>query len=229
MSNYVLDKSYRVANANGIGAGLAVVRTANVGECDLPAGANAAAVLGITTHSQTRQNSYIGVRRLGIVSAVAAGAIAAGAEVVAADDIGRITQATPPAYNFGVVGNDNAVQIDWIDRASFSLNTEIALVDLGADQTFEWDADAGLLRLYLTTNSGDTITMTAAELIEAINGDADLSKIIRASNYSTSDGSGTLTAEQADATSPSAGTNVIGVAEQAAIQAGDIIDVFLTL
>ena len=81
MSSYILDKAYAIDESSGVGAYRVVVQGTNAGEAKLPAGANAAKILGVTVHSQTRQGGHVAVRKAGIARVTAAGVIAVGAPV----------------------------------------------------------------------------------------------------------------------------------------------------
>ncbi len=90
MPSYILDKAYKVTDANGVDANLVVVQGTNAGECALPGAANAGAILGVTMHSQSLQNKNVSVRKAGIASVVAAGAITVGAPVNVAGTSGKV-------------------------------------------------------------------------------------------------------------------------------------------
>lgn len=90
MPSYILDKAYKVTDANGVDANLVVVQGTNAGECALPGAANAGAILGVTMHSQSLQNKNVSVRKAGIASVVAAGAISVGAPVNVAGTSGKV-------------------------------------------------------------------------------------------------------------------------------------------
>ena len=90
MPSYILDKAYKVTDANGVDANLVVVQGTNAGECALPGAANAGAILGVTMHSQSLQNKNVSVRKAGIASVVAAGAITVGAPVNIAGTSGKV-------------------------------------------------------------------------------------------------------------------------------------------
>ncbi|MEO8376255.1 MAG: hypothetical protein ABI579_01180 [Candidatus Sumerlaeota bacterium] len=227
MSNYVLDKSYRVANASGIGAGMAVVATANNDECDLPVAANAANVLGATTHVQTRQGRFVGVRRLGIAIMQAGGVIAKGARVCVADNTGRIAQTKNPIFTTGVVGSNNALIFEWLEPSLFAFNTSISLVGGGANQTYSWSITNGILTIKLATNGSSAITETATSLLGKINADATLNAYLKVTSTTGSTGAGIISAEAATAGNIPQTLNSIGVAEEAAAQAGDMISVLL--
>lgn len=81
MPHYILDKAYKVTEAEGVAAHRVVVQGTNAGECALPSAANAGAILGITVHAQSVQNHNVAVRKAGIARVVAGGAIAVGAPV----------------------------------------------------------------------------------------------------------------------------------------------------
>ncbi len=90
MPSYILDKAYKVTDANGVDANLVVVQGTNAGECALPGAANAGAILGVTMHSQSLQNKNVSVRKAGIASVIAAGAISVGAPVNVAGTSGKV-------------------------------------------------------------------------------------------------------------------------------------------
>lgn len=90
MPSYILDKAYKVTDANGVDANLVVVQGTNAGECALPGAANAGSILGVTMHSQSLQNKNVSVRKAGIASVVAAGTIAVGAPVNIAGTSGKV-------------------------------------------------------------------------------------------------------------------------------------------
>lgn len=90
MPSYILDKAYKVTDANGVDANLVVVQGTNAGECALPGAANAGAILGVTMHSQSLQNKNVSVRKAGIASVVAAGAISVGVPVNIAGTSGKV-------------------------------------------------------------------------------------------------------------------------------------------
>lgn len=226
MSNYVLDKAYRAAEAGGIPAARVVVRGAGNDDCALPAAANAAGVLGITTHGQTRENRFIGVRRLGIALATAAGPINRGALVCAGDSEGRVAQANPPRFEAGSAAANNGLVIEWIDRGSFSAASCIDIVDAGEATAFAWQFTAG--KLVLKPQWSAEITMSSAEFKAAIEADPLLRKILRATHMAGSNGTGTVAPETLSVLNLNETLNPIGIAEQAAVQAGDLIDVFLT-
>jgi hypothetical protein len=228
MANYVLDKAYRVSETDGIEAGRVVVRGPESDECALPTKANAGNVLGITTHNQPRQNRYIGVRRMGIATTVAAGAIERGEPVCIADTEGRIAQIAFPRFELGATEEHNALDLEWKDLTSFSLTTNVAVVDAGSAVSFSWSFQNSTLTL-TPTNNGADITMTAAELKTALEADATLSRILKVSHQGTSNGSGVVAAEVVTLANVGTWQNPIGIAEQPATQAGDLIDVMLTV
>ncbi|NQU42062.1 hypothetical protein HQ520_02170 [bacterium] len=90
MSHYILDKAYKVTDADGVGGGRVVVQGTNPGECALPAAANAGSILGVTVHAQSLVNQNVAVRKAGIARVVAAGEIPVGSPVNVADDTGKV-------------------------------------------------------------------------------------------------------------------------------------------
>lgn len=91
-ATYVLDKTYKVTEADGVGPYRAVVPGLNDGECKLPTAANQLA-WGITQEAQPRANEGVSVRKYGISRAYAAGAINKGAYVEVADTAGALRAA----------------------------------------------------------------------------------------------------------------------------------------
>jgi hypothetical protein len=73
-ATYVLDKTYKIVNSNGVGKYRAVAPTANPGECNLPSGVGVV-TWGITQEAQARQNENVTVRKLGISRFVGKGTI----------------------------------------------------------------------------------------------------------------------------------------------------------
>lgn len=90
MSSYILDKAYAIDEVAGIGAYRVVIAGTNAGEAKLPAAANSAKVLGVTTHGQTLQGANVAVRKAGIARCIAAGAITVGAPVNVAGSSGKV-------------------------------------------------------------------------------------------------------------------------------------------
>ena len=91
-ATYVLDKTYKITSANGVGKFLAVVPGTNDGECQLPSGANQVC-FGITQESQSTQNENVVVRKYGISRAVANGVINKGDYVEIAGTSGNLQKA----------------------------------------------------------------------------------------------------------------------------------------
>jgi hypothetical protein len=90
MPIYLMDKAYRVGAAAGVSANLVVVQGSVAGECTVPGGANAGAILGVTMHSQSQQGRSVAVRKAGIAECVASTAITAGSPVNIAGASGRV-------------------------------------------------------------------------------------------------------------------------------------------
>ncbi len=97
MPNHLLDKAYRVATSNGVSANRVVVAGPLTGECSLPAGENAGALLGVTVHPQSTAGRMVTVRKAGIAEVAAAGVIPLGSPVMAADSSGKVKAATGAA------------------------------------------------------------------------------------------------------------------------------------
>lgn len=228
MSNYVLDKAYRVEAAEGVTAGRAVVRGTAANACNLPLESNAAGCLGITTHGQPRADRFVGVRRIGIASAIAAGPIAAGAQVCIADIDGRVAERAFPQFQIGSIGSNNALTFEWLQHELFSASMYLTIIQPADAESFDWLFQGGDLRITPTADGGG-ITMTAAQLKAAIEADALLSRLLRVTHTGASNGTGIVASASLTATNLAATMNPIGIAETAAGQADDLVDVFLTL
>jgi len=76
-ATYVLDKTYKVTEAAGVGRFRAVVPGTNDGDCKLPTAANQFS-LGITQEAQSKQNAGVAGRKYGISRAYAKGTISKG-------------------------------------------------------------------------------------------------------------------------------------------------------
>jgi hypothetical protein len=90
MGIYLLDKAYRQSGSTAIPAARVVVATAGPGECTLPASANAGFILGIAMTGQSAPGRALTVRKAGVASAMAAGAIPYGAPVNIAGSTGKV-------------------------------------------------------------------------------------------------------------------------------------------
>jgi len=76
-ATYVLDKTYKVTEANGVSKYRAVIPGTNDGECRLPTAANLLS-LGITQEAQAKVNENVTVRKYGISRAYAKGTVTKG-------------------------------------------------------------------------------------------------------------------------------------------------------
>lgn len=226
MMELSFDQALRVVASGGVESGRAVVRTASAGECAKPQGANAGGFLGFTLQAQPRNGRLVAVRRSGVARAVAASPIEVGAAVCIADAEGRVAQLPPPRFTFGTVGANNAVIVEWLHRDLFSLGTTVELVYPGGATTFGWSLAAGQLRITLA-GSGGAVTQTASSLLVAAAADAALSRLVRFRPVSGSSGVGTMAAASAAVSNAADLLNPIGIAEEVATQAGDVIPVFL--
>lgn len=81
--------TYRITDAAGVGAGLAVVQDTAAGDVKKPAAANAVGFVGVTQYAQATQNKSVSVKEYGRTFGVAAGAIAVGDWVYIADNTGK--------------------------------------------------------------------------------------------------------------------------------------------
>ena len=221
------DQTFAVAAGTSIAAGRAVVRTNANNACALPAGANAAGFLGITVGPNTRAGAAVAVRRSGVARATAADAIPRGARVCIADNQGRIAAATNPTYTLGAGTLNSTIVLEWIHPASWSLNTRVRLHNGGNNQTFGWSLDAGELRIHVVTAADGAITSTPGSLTAAIAADPVLSTILRPSLPPGGNGSAVVVATVATPTAVVTSLNAIGIAENEANSAGEIIDVFI--
>lgn len=105
MPIHLLDKAYRVAEANGVAAYRVVVQATNAGECRLPTADNAGGLLGVTLHAQPTVGRQVTVRKAGIAEVAAAGPVAVGAPVIAAGNTGKVKSATgAPGTRLNVLG-----------------------------------------------------------------------------------------------------------------------------
>lgn len=91
-ATYVLDKTYKVIEANGVTKYRAVIAGTNDGECKLPTAANQLS-LGITQEAQSKQNENATVRKYGISRAYAKGTVTKGDYVEAGDSAGALRKA----------------------------------------------------------------------------------------------------------------------------------------
>ncbi len=91
-ATYVLDKTYKVAEAAGITKYRAVVPATNDGECKLPTAANQFSY-GITQEAQPKQYASVAVRKYGISRAYAKGTITKGDYLEVGDATGTLRKA----------------------------------------------------------------------------------------------------------------------------------------
>lgn len=69
-ATYVLDKTYQITNASGVGIYIAVIPGTGDGQCQLPTAASQVC-FGITQEAQASQNENVVVRKYGISRAYA--------------------------------------------------------------------------------------------------------------------------------------------------------------
>ena len=228
MPSYVLDKAYNVEAAEGLTAGRVVVQGTNDEQCDLPSGANAGSILGVTVHG-AENGRRIAVRKMGIAAAVAAGAINAGDPVCAADNEGRIKSAAKATAGSGLEGSNNA--ISWTAKKSGIAGNGITvdIVVSGTDASLSVAVSGNTITINSATDGGGSATTTAEEAIEAVQNDAAASLLVSGANTGSSDGSGAVSDETVTLSGGEQGENAFGAAEFSSSSAGDIIDVFLSL
>lgn len=92
-ATYVLDKTYKVVTAAGLGKFVAVKKGTNEGECDLSS-ASTAASLGITQEAQATQYENVAVRKYGISKFIGNGTIHVGDPLEVASAAGDLQAAT---------------------------------------------------------------------------------------------------------------------------------------
>jgi hypothetical protein len=228
MSNQVLDRAFRVEEADGVARYRAVVFGTTDGGCRYPAAANAAGVLGITTHAQTRENRSVAVRRIGIALAEAAGAIAKGARIIVADATGRIAEASRARLETGSAGANNGVVFTAREYGAAGNLSSVELVATGTSQSLAVSVSGNAVSVQLATDGGGSATTTAAELIAAVNAHAAAGLLVEAAHLSGSDGSGVPAGVSAtNLSGGEAGVNAFAEAQEAATAAGDVIEVLL--
>lgn len=86
-------RAYKIEDAAGVGQYIAVVQGAADGSCKKPAGANAAAFLGITIEPQATQNKGVAVQKDGICRAIAGATITRGDRLVIDGATGKVKSA----------------------------------------------------------------------------------------------------------------------------------------
>lgn len=225
MSNYVLDKAYRILNEDGVDAGVAIAPTEAEGTCRI-ATPDDPHILGITTYSQPREGAFVAVRRLGIAGAIAVGPISRGERVRVANDQGHLGRCALPRWSTGSVGGNNSLIFHWADRALFAAGLAIELHDPGETAPFSWSFTGGALRLVLEHDEIEVV-QTAASLIAEIEGDADLAALLRIDVETGSTGSGIVAPAILQVENLAETRFPVGVAENGASGSGDILDVYI--
>lgn len=225
MSNYVLDKAYRILNEGGIEAGIAVAPGEGEGTCRVATPADPR-ILGVTTYSQPREGAFVAVRRLGIAGAVATGEIARGDLVRVANESGHLGRCPLPRYSSGSVGAGNALVFHWLDRELFGAGLVLEFHDPETEAPFSWTILNGALRLSLAHDEIEVV-QTAASLIADIEGDATLSQLLSVAGEPGSSGAGTVATGVLHAENLADIRFPVAIAENGASGPGDILDVFL--
>lgn len=226
MSTSVLDKAFKITSSGGVGAHRVVVLGASEGECVLPDAANALGVLGVTTHSAA-QDHHVSVRRLGIASAIAAGAIPLGSPVCAADSAGRIKSAAKASGVSGSVGSNNAIRWTALRPGIIGNNIIVDIIVSGNNTALSVSVSGNTIAIHSATDGSGNATTTAAQARAAAAAHSSASKIISSANEGESDGSGVIADETVTLSGGELGEGAFGIAEQAAAAAGDIINIFL--
>jgi hypothetical protein len=227
MPVYLLDTAFEVEELNGVAAHRVVVRGTQPNRCAYPAGANAADILGVTT-DLAGQGRGVAVRRLGKAMVEAAGVIAAGSRVCIADNQGRVKAAVRASAVTGVVGNNNAIR--WTARPHATAGNAIVvdIVVAGTDTPLSMSVSGNTITINAATDGGGAATTTAAEAIAAVAAHAAAGLLVTGQNEDPSLGTGAVADETVTLSGGEGGLNPVGIAEQSAGQAGDLIDVFLT-
>jgi hypothetical protein len=91
-ATYVLDKTYKVTEASGVGKYRAVVPGTNDGECKLPTAANQLS-FGLAQEAQANVNENVVVRKYGISRAYAKSTVTKGDYVEVGDAAGALRKA----------------------------------------------------------------------------------------------------------------------------------------
>lgn len=230
MSNYVLDRSFEVEESGGVARHRVVVIGEGPGGCRYPGGPNAAGVLGVTTHGQSRQHKTVGVRMLGLVPCEASAPISAGQPVAVADATGKIKEATGATMTLGSVGTNSAVLFQFRTPGMVGDGFQIHLTQGANGSPLSHLINGVHVYVTLATDGGGTVTTTAADLIAYIAAAEDLSRFLQAFHVDGSNGTGLMEVDDEGAFGGGhEGLNVLGIALQAASADGDVIDVFLTL
>ena len=230
MSNYVLDHAFHVEEANGIERHRLVAIGDQAGGCKYPAVENAPAAIGITTHSQTRQNKAIAARMAGIAPCEAAGAIAAGSPVAATGTEGKIKRAIGATTTTGSAGSGNALNYVMRVPGMAGNGFELLLTTGANGSPLSHAVNGRNIIVTLATDGGGTILTTAAQIVSYIAQDSELSRLIEASHAAGSSGSGLIDIDsEGTFAGGEEGVNIVGIALQTAQAGGDVIDVLLTL
>ncbi|MBX3730143.1 MAG: hypothetical protein KF858_13245 [Candidatus Sumerlaeia bacterium] len=225
MSNYVLDRAYRVEEVHGVGRYRVVTAGTQSDGCRYPSGPNAGPVLGVTMHAQTREARAVAVRRLGIAPCEAAGEIERGERVCVADDEGRVKAVVLPSGLLGQEGHNGSVLYEVLAPREAPVLRVTHTVS-GSSTPLAVSLVAGELRVRVGTDSeGDPVT-TAAQLAAHLNASEPLNRVVRATAGGT--GASVIGDDTVEIGGWEAAANAIGIAQQHATTAGDIIDVFLT-
>jgi hypothetical protein len=225
MSNYVLDRAYRVEEVHGVGRYHVVTAGTHSDGCRYPSGANAGPVLGVTMHAQTREGRAVAVRRLGIAPCEAAGPIEPGARVCVGDEQGRVKAAAHPSGLLGQEGHNSSVLYEVLAPREVPI-LRVTHTVAGSSTPLSVSLVAGELRVRVGTDSeGDPVT-TAAQLAALINASVPLNRVVSATAGGT--GGGVVSDDTVEISGWEGAANTIGIAQQRATTAGDVIDVFLT-
>lgn len=229
MSNWTLDRTFRAMPETGIPANRAVVFGGEPGFCDLPAGANAAGVIGVATHTQPRAGRAVAVRIVGVGRCEAASAIDAGDAVCVADSTGRIRTAPRPVSQVaGSTGAGNAVAFEWRGPAGAHAGASVVVAASNADQPLSASVDGSAITIELATDAMGDAETTASELVEFVNAHPAASALVRASGLPGSTGYTAAAAATLSFGDNLASANPIGVAIGSATAAGDLVDVLMT-
>jgi len=133
-------------------------------------------------------------------------------------DIKSGTDAVAATGETGVEGDDNA--LTWIaqDAGSAGNGITVALEDPGGtSQDLSVAVNYNDITVSLSTDGTDAIDSTAAEVISAIEGDADASALVSVDNTGESSGSGVVTEESTDLAGGTDASSELEIEETATI------------
>lgn len=223
MSQPVLDQAFRVSEANGVARYRAVTSGSEKGTCQYPDAGST--ILGVTTHAQSRTDKSVGVRRLGIILCEASEAIPTGSPVIANSD-GTIKPAPFASGSIGSSGSNNLIAFTSKVPGILGNSLTVAFA-LGVDGESNTSSISGNTITITAENDGGSNITSAADMIMFINEHEVLSTLIVAENGAGSNGSGLVSIDNAALSGGEASISAFATAQEAATQAGDLIEIFI--